>query len=218
MTYSGPDLLKSLDRVAWNTAIRTFGNCHSTLIGLIVNWWITTDPINHWALDGAPTCGNRRVCDAIFCANNNAVGILEVEGVGERKITTVEKLGSYFVSEFDDLKTLEFAVLLLYAYHLTRDGYKTFMPPAYDPDVFAALTVVSRAHSDKPIIAITLDKTYESNVQGIRKRANWYFSRPSKVTGYLYEAGRESASRVFYSEGSNCIQFAPNKIGGPERG
>jgi hypothetical protein len=170
MTYSGNNLLNNLAHVSWNTAIRTFGNCHSTLIGLMVNWWINRDPQKNWALDGAPTCGNRKVCDAIFCEGVNAVGILEVQGVGERQVSTVQKLGSYFVSEFEDLKTLEFAILLLYAYHPKRDGYKVFMPPAYDPAVFATVAEVSRAHSNKQIIAITLDKTYEPNVSGIRRR------------------------------------------------
>lgn len=64
---------------------------------------------------------------------------------GERQISTIQKLGSYFFSKFEDLKTLEFAILVLYAYHPKRDGYEVFMPSAYNPDVFATVAEVSRA-------------------------------------------------------------------------
>ena len=84
-------VLSELRKIEWKHIAKTFGNCHSTLIGAIVQWWNSYG--NHYVLE--PGCspgyfpGNRggRICDAVLCKGPDArdirpVGILEVEAPG----------------------------------------------------------------------------------------------------------------------------------------
>ena len=48
-------LLDSLKTMNWTPIARTHGNDHSTLVGFLVQWWISRDPAVHWALDSGPT-------------------------------------------------------------------------------------------------------------------------------------------------------------------
>ena len=50
------ELFNSFVWEGWNIAFRTYGNSHNTLIGLVVNWWITHAPQmdtggEHWAIE-----------------------------------------------------------------------------------------------------------------------------------------------------------------------
>jgi hypothetical protein len=65
-------IFSQLDKVRWHIAEKTFGNDHSTLIGLLVDWWISMSPKTHFALEGGPAIGagpqeHRGQCDALFC-------------------------------------------------------------------------------------------------------------------------------------------------------
>jgi len=51
------ELLSKIKEARWETVIRTFGNDHSTLIGVLVDWWISLDRSNHTALESGPTNG-----------------------------------------------------------------------------------------------------------------------------------------------------------------
>ena len=83
MQSRDPDaLLESLTAAQWSTAVRTYGSSHSTLIGLLAAWWIALSPTEHSVLDGAPShgSGNAGWCDLMLCADDVAVGVVEVEG------------------------------------------------------------------------------------------------------------------------------------------
>lgn len=82
------DLISELrDGVSWKNVARTFGNCHCTLIGAIVQWWNSMDEC--YAFEPGVSTGYKlegrkfQVCDAILCKgeaqNPIPVGILEVE-------------------------------------------------------------------------------------------------------------------------------------------
>jgi hypothetical protein len=113
---TGQQLLDSLKDVPWWVAARTYGSFHATLIGLMVQWWLTLDGGNHTVVESGPSVGggDRRACDAVFCLGDDAAGLLEVEG---GKIPeTLDKIECFFSSPEPDLKTLEFVVFVVYAY------------------------------------------------------------------------------------------------------
>jgi hypothetical protein len=80
------------------------------------------------------------------------------------------------------------------------------MPPAKDPETIEEVKKVSAGYPDKPIIVVTVDKIYERQREGIRRRNEYYWSRLSQVRGYSYEGGEESTSLTLYK---NRISDAP---------
>ena len=132
------------------------------------------------------------MCDAVFCENSNAIGILEVEGT--RGVDTIEKIGKFFKSSLNDLKTLRFAVAILYPVAPIGRGPQRAMPSALDAETLTMVTKVSREHPNKPIIMVTLDKVYERQAEGIRNKNDYYKSRLSSVQGFVYEGGKEVTS------------------------
>jgi hypothetical protein len=195
MELSSTNLLDSLKDTKWNIAANIYGNNHATLIGLLVNWWISLAPETHQAMESGPSYGHFKrgvgggMCDAVFCENFNAIGILEVEGT--RGAFTIKKIGEFLASPCEDLKTLMFAVAVLYPVTPKGRGPKRGMPSSLDAATLAAVTKVSRKHSDKPIIVVTLDKGYERQVEGIRNRNDYYKSKLRSVKGSVYEGGKE---------------------------
>ena len=118
MILMGRNLLNSLKNVRWKVLARTYGNSHSTLIGLLVDWWISMSPEYHSALEGGPTNGYekkgvRGQCDAMLCYKNDPVGVLEVEG--SRYGETARKIGRFFDAKKVNYKSLKFGILLLYS-------------------------------------------------------------------------------------------------------
>src|SRR2546426_891029 len=113
-------LLDDLAAVRWDVASRTFGSDHATLVGLLVEWWVSGAPKIRWALESGPSFGyveggaGRGQCDALLCERDLALGLVEVEGY--RRVYTAEKIGKFFGSSDRDLSALAFAILLVYAY------------------------------------------------------------------------------------------------------
>ena len=138
MSQSGEGLLNGLKNVRWNIAAKTFGNNHATLIGLLVQWWIDSCPEMPQVLEAGPSHGHFKngvgggMCDAVFCDNSNAVGILEVEGT--RYPHTFEKIGKFFnnPSAYPDLR---FAVVVLYPTGPKGRGGERTMPKLEDVKV-----------------------------------------------------------------------------------
>lgn len=114
------DLLNSLGKARWETAFRTFGNSHATLIGILVDWWTSSDPATRWALEGGPSFGYNAkgigggICDAVLGEGDRARGVVEVEGT--RYISTIEKIGKFFSSKKNGLQNLDFGVFPADAY------------------------------------------------------------------------------------------------------
>jgi hypothetical protein len=202
MELSGVNLLNSLKDTKWDVAANTYGNNHATLIGLLVDWWISLAPETHRAIESGPSYGHFKkgvgggMCDAIFCENSNAIGVLEVEG--GRGELTIEKIGKFFASPLDDLKALGFAVAMFYPVTPKGRGLKRAMPPSLDAATLTMVTKVSRKHPGKPIIVVTLEKVYERQVEGIRNRNDYYKSKLSSVQGFVYEGGKEVTHSILW--------------------
>ena len=201
MRQSSKSLLNSLKNVRWDVAANTYGNNHATLIGLLVEWWVSWEPETRRALEAGPSHGAKGVgaglCDAVFCENDDAIGVLEVEGTRHKE--TVEKIGKFFArSAREDLKALKFAIAVLYPTGPRGRGAERAMPSCWNAEISSMVTKVSHEHSDKPIVVVAIDKVYERHVKGIRRRHVVYKSKLTKVWGFVYEAGERVASNVLW--------------------
>jgi hypothetical protein len=204
--YICQGLISDLATVDWGVAANTYGNDHSTLIGLLVKWWISGRTGYNWAVEGGPSFGRHRrgtsgggQCDAVLCRDEAAVGIVEVEGT--RPVYTIEKVGKFFGSDYEDLHSLEFAIILVYAYMPKGRGDKRCFLSCATPEVLEAIRIVSAKYPRKDVVLITLEKTYSRPTSGIRCRTEWYRGTPCTIRGFLFRGGQESESQVYYSRG-----------------
>lgn len=202
MSLSGESILNDLRSLQWIVAARSYGNTHSSFIGLLTSWWVTLSPESHWFASSA-TFGRRPnnvgggQCDALLGEGDDLVGIVEVEGT--RGGSTVEKIGNYFAAELSHYKDLKFAILFIYAYEVKGRGDFKAIAKAYSPEIREGICKVSKAYPDKSLIVITLDKELEKSLKGFRTHNLKYFAgRTSLIKGYLYNGGQEKASRVYY--------------------
>ena len=117
-------LLTSLEHVKWDIISQTYGSSHSTLIGLLVDWWITNSTEgSHWALESGLPYRKRESgekgekqerCDAILAEKDTFRGIVEVEG--SRYESTIKKMIEYFSSDYLGYSSLQFGIFLAYGY------------------------------------------------------------------------------------------------------
>ncbi len=47
IAFHGANMLECLRNVRWDTVANTYGSSHATLIGLLVDWWISSDSDTH---------------------------------------------------------------------------------------------------------------------------------------------------------------------------
>ena len=193
-------LLDDLHRVDWETGIRIYGNHHSTLIGLLTQWWVQSSPDRHSAVEAGPTNGYRETgkrgqCDAMFCLDESPIGVLEVEGT--RLIETARKIGYFFDARYPELSTLEFAILLVYAYEPTGIGTNRNFLPAVSVNLSEVVAEITRTHSTKSILLLGLNKQFERCHNGIRSKNEYYMGTPTEISGQCWQAGKIVASRQF---------------------
>lgn len=210
MTLSIKKICDSLKDVRWHVAAATYGSNHATLIGLLVDWWISLDTERHGALDGGPShgCHKKGMCDALFLNTDNPdthmkpIGLLEVEGSYGQE--TADKIGRFFKPGYQDLNSLEFAILLLYeGMPITNkeDGKKEkdFIFPK-EKETIKRVQEVSANNPEKSIIVMILEKAYRKQKEGIRSRSEYYFGEMEKVEGYLYKNGKEKHLGVLWKK------------------
>jgi len=202
---SDKSLISDLASVDWAVAVNTYGNDHSTLIGFLVRWWISGHKGRYWAVESGPSFGYHKrgtkgggQCDAVLCRDEAAVGIVEVEGT--RPVYTIEKVGKFFGSDYEDFRSLEFAIILIYAYMPVGQGDKRGFVPCATPEVLTAVRNVSAKYPTKDLVMITLEKTYSHPPPGIRCRTEYYWGTPSHIRGVLFRGGQEAESQVYYSQ------------------
>jgi hypothetical protein len=191
------NLLHELKRVNWDTAFRTYGNDHSTLIGLLVDWWITGGS-HRWALEGGPSIGrtregdrDRRVCDAILGQGDKSLGVLEVEGT--RHLETIEKIGRYFCSSQEDLAALQFGLFLGYRpAAVGRGAERAVMSLPIESWAKAARGIADR-YPGREIVLLGLEKEWRREQHGLRSRSEYYQCRPVRVWGLSVREGVASA-------------------------
>lgn len=184
-------LFTSLKQIQWDVVGRTYGNNHATLIGILVNWWISRNK-EHWALEGGPSNGyknkgTRGQCDALLCSNNSPIGVLEVEG--SRHSETVRKIGYFFRTKCEDIKGIRFGIIFLYTYECQGRGDQRSFLPAAVPKALSEVEKVTRENKGKPIIVITMDKKYNRNISGVRLRNEYYRGQPNLLEGRFYQDG-----------------------------
>lgn len=194
---TGAVTVEDFNSVRWHVAQRTYGNNHSTLIGLLVDWWVSRDPTRNWALEAGPSFNpqgsglkGRGQCDALLCADAEAIGVVEVEG-GGRQGYTAKKLGAFFGSRDPHLSHLQFGILLLYRFGPRGRGVDKAVPPAASPEAIAAVIDVSTSYPGKEIFVIALEKACEPAVQGIRTRYASYSIGVADVRVSRYRNGAQ---------------------------
>jgi hypothetical protein len=203
--YSSPEFLDALHSVRWQTVLRTYGNDHSTLIGLLVDWWVRLSPKN-FALESGPSFGHlpkgkgRGNCDAIFGENNHAVGVLEVEGpTVERWKWCVEKIKRFFGAERDVFKSLGFAILLTYPYQPRGRGDERKVEPIDREKILSLVKPISKQYPNKGIVVITIDKLFDRGHGGIRALNDYSKCTPKAIWGALLVGGKVVKKRDFVS-------------------
>src|SRR5258708_14182667 len=189
------ELLGSLENVRWHTALRTFGNNHATLVGLLVDWWISSGE-HRWALESGPSFGYRSrdeggggQCDAILVEGESSRGVVEVEG--SRHVYTIDKIGKYFAAEYQDLKSLEFGLFLAYTYTIQGRGNERKIIPLPIDELIEAGKIMTSKRYGKQLVILTLDKVWDPQKSGPRARTEYYWGRPDQILGVLIKDGRE---------------------------
>ena len=202
-----PDkILRDLQTARWDVAGKTFGNNHATLIGLLVDWWISLSPATHTALESGPSNGYSRKgmrgqCDALLCNNELPVGVLEVEG--SRYLYTAKKIGYFFAARYQELESLQFGILVLYTYEPDGIGKDRNLPlTENDAETLEEVRSITEDYRDKTVVVICIDKKYNRQLIGIRaeKGNGYYFGEPFKIQGFLFRNGRKLKSKTFWEK------------------
>lgn len=192
--------INSLNSVRWETAFNTFGNDHSTLIGLLVDWWVSTSE-SHWALEGgASTPSNKRggrgwvLCDALFCREKIPIGVLEVEGTKHEE--KLRNLGLYFSSPYLEFSSIQFGLLLGYRTEARGRGNARNVESLPSQDWIHLAKKVTVKHPDRQIILVGLEKSWRRESNGIRKRNGYYQCHPREVWAASVKNGQASRVRI----------------------
>jgi hypothetical protein len=157
----------------------------------MVEWWIAISPA-HTALEGPPSpgVGNANQGDAIFCRNDEAVGILEVEGT--RPVEKVETIRNYFGSVKQCLKSISFGVLLAYSYQPSGILYRH----ANNATLIDAIKRLTTEHPTRSVILVAVDKSYGHF--GTELRSSYRAGTTDKAFGILFAEGQEKERLVYF--------------------
>jgi len=196
--YDPNALLNSLRGANWSVAAKTYGSSHATLIGLLAHWWINLSPGSHSVLDGAPSHGegNAGWCDLMLCANEVPLGVVEVEGT--KPIDKLRTISAYFSSSRLILSSLEFGLLLVYAYNARGRGIAKQYPPAQTAEVLAAALHLSASHPSKTLIVLALDKVVDANPGAVRLSSLYHLGRFERIEATLLTNGQENHREVLF--------------------
>lgn len=196
------NILKSLQNAKWEVAFKTFGSNHSTLIGLLVSWWISSDSHgSRFVLDEGCTFRYHRKgkgstrCDAVLLEGDSSKGIVKgiVEVEGSRHGETIEKMGNFFQAG-NEWKTLEFGIFLAYPTYIS--GQKEKRNFYFDPcenKLFEMGQKISAKSPNKSLVILILEKKYERINSGLRCKTEYYAGRPTKVYGKIFLNGKAIA-------------------------
>jgi hypothetical protein len=168
----------------------------------LIDWWISEAPpdSHHWALGSGPSFGYRKrgengggQCDAILVEGNVSKGVVEVEG--SRLEYTLRKIGNYFKAEYSDLEGLEFGIFLAYAYGPVGKRKERTIPTLPLESLVECGKEITGEYPGKQLAILALDKVWEPQRSGPRARNEYYFGRPSQITGSLLKNGEEVVRR-----------------------
>jgi hypothetical protein len=190
------ELLTSLEHVKWNIVSQTYGSSHSTLIGLLVDWWITNSiGESHWALESGLPYRKREPgekgekqerCDAIFVEQDMFKGIIEIEG--SRYEHTIKKMTEYFKSDYLDYSNLQFGIFFAYGYGCQPQIWEKYM----DKFIQWGKEHTEKLREEYPggqLIILALDKSCEQKRLGSHALGE-YCQTPSQVRGTIIQDGK----------------------------
>ncbi len=161
-------------------------NDHATLIGLIVSWW-NRRADNSWAVETGPSIGTVQgnqwgACDALLCDSSGPAVVLEVEG--SKFDYTLEKIGKCLVAPLEDLTSIRAGILIAYGYEPKGQGGGRIVPLLPVKKFLNFGIKLTRPLKNKKLIIITVDKKYEGDAEGIRRRNDYYRCAVSSIKGY----------------------------------
>ncbi len=193
-------LLTELAHIDWQTIFRTYGNSHSTLIGLLVQWWIASGQ-NRWVLEGAPQIGllpdgtlNRSACDAVFGENLFVQGLLEVEGT--RYDETIRKIAKYFQSVDPIYKRLTFAIMLAYPTKPQGRGKKKSVPSVPIDSLNKVAQKICDTTRAQEILLLGIEKQWMPQYKGPLVQSDYYQCIPTEVWALSIQANDISPKTV----------------------
>ena len=188
------ELLESLCLVRWHTAMRTYGNDHATLVGLLTDWWIGLDSSSNWVIDSGPAFGHRARgqgrgnCDLLLGHEGNAVGVVEVEGT--RFSWCVEKIGHFFRAENPVFSHLRFGIILIYPVEPSGRGTEREVAELPWDDLVQKTQRVTRAYAGRNLALLYLRKRYVREQTAEARRINDYYRCvPTTVKGAVMVDG-----------------------------
>ncbi len=195
-------LLTSLkDGTRGETVFHTFGNNHYSLIGLLVDWWVSSGPQRD-VLEAPPWYASKAdkglPSDAVLMENGVCRGIVEVEGTNYSK--AIDRMLKYIVPE-NRFWRMDFGVFLAYP---TKRKYLEESLPI--DDFVKKGKAVTKDHQIQ-LAVLVLDKIWEEQTQGPRARGPqgqknyehvYYNGTPSRLTGTLIENGEEITERCLF--------------------
>jgi len=192
------DFLASLERASWSVALQTFGNSHATLIGLLVEWWVS-GASGRIALEGGPSFGKRSdgtrgQCDALLAEGDAIKGVVEVEGT--RYESTFKKMGRFFDSRLEPLTHLTFGIFL--GYRTGKQGGA--IHPLGESEIAHYALQLSEVHPDKKLAVLLLEKKWDPQSTGPRSLSRYYAPRPDSISGMVIESGRICDQRLMTTD------------------
>ena len=224
------NVLDLVGDIKWERIARTFGNCHSTFIGAVVQQW-NAQGCGYYALEPGCSSGFKKgnvgtkICDAILCRGEAAcpvpIGVLEVESNpfpthtlknGEKAPDIFHRLEIYWTPAaekkeyFDKLCS---ALLIVYDYATRKGGA---VSPSYDPDAKMKLieegqALVLRTKRRMRLCIAIVHKVHPGKLadglpkHSIRKVNSYYPCTISKVEATEVLPGVSREWKVCYERG-----------------
>ncbi len=197
---AGTAILHCLREVRWHVLERTYGSSHSTITGLIVDWWVSSGRRRRWALEGGPglrgTPGKKLPRGAggrsdvlLLSWSGRGDGLVEVEG--QKFKQTVAKIGRFLASTETGYTALTFVLFVAYAY----EGPFSTKVEGY---LVSQLQRLSQQYATKAFILVVVDKEIPSGLTGWRTRNTYSKGRLKSVHGQLFHGGRQVAGSQCY--------------------
>jgi hypothetical protein len=170
-----------------------FGSYHHTLIGLLSEWWVGTDPERRFALDEGPGVTpaevGRRQADLLLCEDSRARIVVEVEhDVFRHKLDTID---FFFQSHTLDVGTPEAGLLLMYPAGFTGRrvlGAELTLPLE---ECVQQATAITGRNPGKAIGILAIRRIFDPEPSGPRSRSEFYAYRTVSISGVLLGNGVE---------------------------
>jgi hypothetical protein len=167
---SGFAAQESFGTVPWQVISGLRGNAHSSLIGLISQWWINSGDSN-WVLDGPPKCKDR-YADLILGSDHTPNAVVEIEGT--EYLRKLDSIARYLEPGAVELSTISTGILVAYAY--PPDQHEV----PFDRIIRRASEITLELNN-KWIIIIELSKTKDHLDVPLMSRTEFYNYRFDKV-------------------------------------